>query len=338
MTRLAEARARHALAKAGLDPHVELEPLSSVTNEVWRAGDHIVRVNRHPVQRLWREATLTSLLPLELRVPRVVDYGGMIGSDWMVTERAPGQTLSRCWPTMTEGERRTAVSQLATQLQILHQFVCSEPLPEIDTPQLLTSTDGADGISRVLDALSRAQELEFVDPVMILSAKTLVREIAPALLPFDTRTFIHGDLHFENVLWDGSQLTALLDFEWSRAAPADLELDVLLRFCAYPFLHVPDDYEHLTRTVDYEQVPWWLAEDYPALFDGENALERVRLYSIAYDVRDLLLDPPRVPVKHLSRLHAYHRLEDSVRGESYLDGLAEGRMHESQATVSSSMP
>ena len=84
-----------------------------------------------------------------------------------------------------------------------------------------------------------------------------------------------------------------------------------------------------------KQVPWWLAEDYPALFDGENALERVRLYSIAYDVRDLLLDPPRVPVKHLSRLHAYHRLEDAVRGESYLDELAEGRMQESQSTVSS---
>ena len=333
MTRLAVARARHALAKAGLDPHVELEPLSSVTNEVWLAGDHVVRVNRHPVQRLWREATLTSLLPDALRTPRVVAYGGMIGSDWMVTERAPGQTLSRCWPTMSDRDRREAVAQVAEQLQILHGFVCPEPLPEIDTPQLLTSTEGADGVSRVLDALSKAQELEFVDPVTILGAKTLVREVAPALLPFDTPTFVHGDLHFENLLWDGSRITALLDLEWARAAPPDLELDVLLRFCAYPFLHVPEDYEHLTRAEDYEQVPWWLAEDYPALFEQPRALERVRMYSIAYDVRDLLLDPPRVPVRHLSRLHAYHRLEDAVRGVSYLDSLAEGRVDPVQAPV-----
>ncbi len=60
---MAAARARHALAKAGLDPDVELTPLSSVTNEVWEAGEYVVRVNRHPVARLWREATLASLPP-----------------------------------------------------------------------------------------------------------------------------------------------------------------------------------------------------------------------------------------------------------------------------------
>ena len=326
MTSMAVARACHALAKAGLDPNVTLEPLSSVTNEVWLAGEHVVRVNRHPVQRLWREATLTSLLPEEVRAPRVVAYGGIVGADWMITERAHGEILSRAWPTMSEEARRSAVAQLARMLRLLHEFECPESLPEIEAPQLLTSAEGVSAIDRVVDALSEAQELDFVDPVMILAAKTIVREVAPSLGDFDTQTFVHGDLHFENVLWDGTQVSAILDFEWARPAPSDVDLDVLLRFCAYPFLHVAEDYEHLTNAKDYEPVPWWFAADYPELFDRPNALERVRVYSIAYDVRDLLLNPPVVPVEQLSHLHPYHRLEGLVRRQSHLDRLARARV------------
>ena len=323
---MALARARHALAKAHLDPEVDLKRLNSVTNEVWLAGDHVVRVNRHPVQRLWREATLTSMLPPEVKAPRVVAYGGIIGADWMVTERATGQILARCWPTMADAQRRSAVTQLAAILRSLHRFECPEPLPAIEAPQILSCEEGAQSVERIIDALSKAQDLPFVDPVTMMAAKTLVREVAPSLGAFDTPTFIHGDLHFENVLWDGEEVTALLDFEFSRAAPPDLDLDVFLRFCAYPFLHVAPDYEHLTHASDYEAVPWWLAQDYPALFETPGMLERLRVYSIAYDVRDLLEDPPSVPVDRLSHLHPYHRLQAAVRGECHLDRFAHARV------------
>ena len=112
MNGLAEARARSALAKAGLDPKVELTPLSSVTNEVWLAGDHVVRVNRHPVQRLYREAILADLMPSEVGIPQVVKYGGIIGADWTVVERVPGQILSRCWPSMKGKQSKPVPSWL----------------------------------------------------------------------------------------------------------------------------------------------------------------------------------------------------------------------------------
>jgi hygromycin-B 7''-O-kinase len=315
---LAEARARSALAKAGLDPKVELKPLSSVTNEVWLAGDHVVRVNRHPVQRLYREAILADLMPTEVGIPQVVKYGGIIGADWTVVERIPGQILSRCWPSMSREQRRAAVSNLAFRLRHLHQWVCPEPIPSIESPQLLDSSE-RHPVERVVSALSRAQDLEHVDPVMILEAKAIVRDSASALEPFDQKTFVHGDLHFENVMWDGEQITAILDFEWSRAAPPDLELDVLLRFCAYPDLHVAEDYEHLTRAEDYADVPWWLAEDYPELFDVPRQLERMRIYAIAFEVREVLLNPPQVPPDALHPSHPYHRLQAVVAGRSHLD-------------------
>jgi len=117
-------------------------------------------------------------------------------------------------------------------------------------------------------------------------------------------------------------VTALLDFEFSRTAPADVDLDVLLRFCAFPYLHVAEDYEHLTRAEDYADVAWWMAEDYPELFDFPHEFERTRIYSIAYDVRELLLFAPPRPPRELSKHHPYNRLERTVRGTSHLHRLA----------------
>ena len=319
---MAMARARHALAKAGLDPSVDLHPLSSVTNEVWLADKHIVRVNRHPVPRLWREATLaTMLMSAGVGCPPIVAYGGLVGADWMITEKLPGQVLSRCWPAMSMSDRRRAIHQLAERLQQLHRYQLAESLPEVATPQLLASSAGPGSLDRLMDGLDAAQDLGHVDPVLILRAKTLVRESLSALHPVPATTLIHGDIHFENILWDGERITGLLDFEWARTAASDLELDVLLRFCAFPFLHVAEDYEQVTLPQDYAPVPCWLAEDYPELFAHPRLRDRLRVYSMAYDVRELLMDPPDRPVELLSHLHPYHRLADTVDGRGHIELL-----------------
>jgi len=318
---LAQARARGALAKAGLDSQVELEALPSVTNEVWAAGEAIVRINRHPVPRLWREATLEATLPEAVGCPRVLGYGGLGGADWMVTERIPGEALSRCWPTMSTEDRRDAVRQVSDRLRHLHGFVPREPLPPLNGPQLLDTTSLSAPTSDLLHALDLLQELPHVDPVVALQAKMLVRFDEPALDPSPSSGVIHGDLHFENVLWDGSRVTGLLDFEYARPAPADLELDVFLRFCAYPFLHVAADYQDVSDPADYEDVPVWLAEDMPELFAAPRFLDRLRIYSVAYDVRDLLEEPPDRAVDELHHLHAWHRLVDTIEGRGHIDRL-----------------
>jgi aminoglycoside phosphotransferase (APT) family kinase protein len=208
-------------------------------------------------------------------------------------------------------------------LAALHRTPCPADLPEIDTPQLLGSRRyGGRAVDPLLVALDRAEQLPFVDRALIREARRVVLATGEAIEPFGTTTLVHGDLHFENVLWDGLTVTTLLDFEWCRPAPPDLELDIFLRFCAYPFLHVAEDYEHLTRAVDYESVPWWLAEDYPGLFAPQDLLTRTVLYSIAYDVRELLLFPPPRPPRELSTYHPLNRLERTVQGTSYLHALA----------------
>ena len=320
------ARARRALQSAFLNTDMPLERASSVTNEVWVSDEYVIRVNRRLNPRLRREAFLAPHLPPEVQYPEVVAYGGEPGSDWLIVKRLPGDVLARYWPSMNNVERREAIHQLAGALRALHQTPAPTDLPEIDStaPQLL-STRTFSPVMPLLVAIDRLREFPHIDPTLLDRTEQLVAETAPALTPFDATTLVHGDLTFENVLWDGKRVTAVLDFEWARAGPPDLDLDVLLRFCSLPHLHVAADYEHLTLADDYREVPWWLAEDYPELFSFANQFDRVRLYSIAYDVRDLILEPPTGPVASLSQHHAHHRLDATVSGRSYLNRLADER-------------
>lgn len=324
---IATLRAKRALATAGFPADLPLERASSVTNEVWLTPDAVLRVNTRPDQRLRREAIIASTLPDGLGYPPVLAYGGDLGGDWLIVERVRGRPLSRCWPTMGDEARREAVHQLADRLRLLHSFVPPN-LPALQSrPQLLDPARlGSQAVVALVAGLRKAAGLPRVEARVMGDLERLVVATSSVLDPFDAPTLVHGDLTFENILWDSQEqrISAFLDFEWSRTGPADLDLDVLLRCVAYPELHVAADYEHLTRAVDYSQVPWWLAESYPELFSFPSQLERVRLYSIAWDVQELLRFPPSGPVTDLHPAHPYHRLVRTLRGTSYLDEMHRG--------------
>ncbi|HRW37609.1 MAG: aminoglycoside phosphotransferase family protein [Acidimicrobiales bacterium] len=318
-TGLGRARALGALAAVGL-PAANLARADSVTNEVWLTDDYVVRVNRDASLRLHREAVLSQVLPEEVGYPTLIQHGGETGSDWLVVTRLPGVPLSRAWPDMTVASRREAVRQIAERLRAVHRTVCPRLDGLHDVPQLLDpAPTGSQAVQRLLNTLQRAASWPHIDAGLMADAIELVSSTASALTPFDVPTIVHGDLSFENILWDGEQVTALLDFEFARPGPPDLDLDVLMRFCALPHLHVPLAYEHLTRAEDYAEVPWWFAEDYPELFSHPRQFERVKLYSIAWDVRELLQFPPQEALSRLHKHHPYQRLSQSLRGTHYLD-------------------
>jgi aminoglycoside phosphotransferase len=297
-----------------------------VTNEVWLTPTHAVRVNRRASNRLYREALVARALPPEVGYPTVVAHGGGRGEDWLVAERVAGEPLAHVWPDLSDADRYRAVDQLAVRLAALHATPAPPDLPPIENAPQLLEIGTADPTAPVVAALHRATSLPHVDAVMLANAIELVVSLAPALLPFEGDNLVHGDVTFENVLWHEGRITALLDVEWARPGPRDLDLDILLRCSAYPHLHVADAHVDRTRTEDYAEVPWWLARCYPSLFEYPRQIDRVRIYSIAYDVRDLLASPPQAAPRHLPDLHAYHRLQRVVERKSYIDALGRGRV------------
>jgi aminoglycoside phosphotransferase (APT) family kinase protein len=319
---LAKARARQALADAGLPSEGPLEPLRSVTNEVWLSDEYLVRLNRRQDGRLQKEMAIGGLLPPALAYPEAVAYGGEPGGDWLVLRRPRGRILSQAWPHLAAPQRALAIQHLAYLLQTVHSLPAPAELPDIDDPPLLISVDLDSPTAALVEAIDELDGLPNLDRGVLADTKGLVRDLTLALEPFRANTLIHGDIHFENLLWDGNRVSTILDWKWARPSPPDLELDVLLRFCAYPGTYVADAHRWHATAEEFADVPWQFAEAYPALFETNRQFDRMRVFSIAYDVRELLLYPPPVAVDRLPEHHAYHRLTAVLEGRSYLDELA----------------
>ena len=316
MNGLGQVRALHVLRAANLPRPHTLEMASSVTNEVWLTPQHVIRINRKATGRLRREAALAAVLPAASGYPGVLAAGDGGGMDGLVVTRKPGVPLARAWPTMSTVERRSAVTQVASRLRQIHATAMPAGLPPLSPPQLIDT-----GTLFPLDPLHRAlllaRALPGVPTSLIDEVAARVHQLGPSLHGLSAETLIHGDLTFENVLWDAGRVSAIIDFEWSRGAPPDLELDVFLRMCALPSLHVADDYQQLTRSEDYAAIPDWLADDYPELFAVPRLRERLELYSLAFDLNELLQYPPRGETRELPRLHALNRLQTTLAGRGH---------------------
>lgn len=318
--RLALVRARRALGMANLPGAESLTRASSTRNEVYLSPDHVVRVNKQPSHRLRREAELCQILPNYSWTPKVVAYGGEVGADFLIVKRQPGTNLSTAWPHLERKLRRRAIRFLAAGLRALHKVETPMNIPRIDASPHLFDGAAVTPIFPMLIALDNLKRVDGVDKGMLADLQLLIRDLGNALPSFSQRTLIHGDLTFENVLWDGEKITAFVDFEWCRGAPPDLDLDVLLRFCAYPQAHVPERLTTITKPEDYREVVQWLVEDLPEIFGHERMYDRLRLYAFSYDIRELVLDP-RPPNGRGGPLHPYNRIRAMMGSGGYLDDL-----------------
>jgi aminoglycoside phosphotransferase len=316
MVAMSQIRALHVLGAAGLGRPTGIVQASSVTNEVWMTATHVARINRRATGRLRREASLAPHLPPGCGYPGVVAAGAGGGIDWIVVHRVPGIPLAHAWPGLDRNARQSAIAQLAERLRHVHATPTPLGLDPLIGPQLLTA-DHLSPFGPVEDALSMARHLPGVPRTLLDELNGRIAELAGCIGIFDGTHLVHGDLTFENVMWDGERLTALIDFEWSRGAPRQLDLDVLLRMCAYPSLHVADEFRSASTPEHYRDVPGWLARAYPELFADHRLLDQLELFSLTYDLNELVHFPPPVD-QELPPLHAVNRIADTLRGRGHL--------------------
>lgn len=317
--RMAEMRARVALQEAGLPHDGPLVRANSTRNEVFIASEHVIRFNQQPNQRLKREAEICEILPPQSWTPQVVAHGGRPGADYLIVEKRPGASLSRIWPQMSDGQRRQAIHQFTLFLKDLHQIPNCDRIPEVDSPPHLLG--GGYPVEALLAGLQTLGRTPNVDSGLTHAAREMVLDAEDALADYNTSRLIHGDLSLENVLWDGRQITAIVDFEWCRGGPADLDLDVLSRYFAIPEAHVSAEAEEWQHTEDYYSVPLWMSEVYPELFAHPNLADRLLIYAMAFEVRDLLENPPPANKRDLNKLHPYYRLHHLVATGGHVEKM-----------------
>lgn len=292
-------------------PDSPLRASDGWSNQVWLASAHVVRFSSGRFRDSFaHERDTLQLLPPGFPHAPVRGYGRVGRREWLVQDRVPGKPLDEVWPSLNMAQRRSAIRQLGEALQILHAI----PLPTGFNNPWLTDAIGPHGQRRDAYHIAPEQYPLLLDAALLVpGAEHSVLEECGAfiaerlgLFANDSLVLVHCDLHFANLLWENDRLRAILDFEGARPAPADMELDTLLRFTREPWLYqgpMVDTGPTRTRIVG---VAEWLAEVYPALSDHSRLAARLAVYEALWQLVQLLHFPPSNgfpdPYGHLKEL------------------------------------
>ena len=281
--------------------------IPSNNNDVWRLEAGYLRVAwRGDRSRLARESELLDRLRAFLPVPEVLDCGGDDRLSWSLTAGMPGTAYEHLCVQPAPPGLRDLAREVAGLLRALHFWPVPRELAELlwrsgADPDPLRRA-GAELVllppSSALGLVPLAGQLPFVDHGVLDAAAERLRELGSLMMPYG-EVLLHGDFYLGNVLVQGDHVSALIDFEFSRMGPRDLELISVVRAL---------DAE---SRLGLRRPPLlaWLAEDYPELFGTADTDRRLWLYALAYTIRQIIFWPPdRAEADGLEATHPLHTL------------------------------
>jgi aminoglycoside phosphotransferase (APT) family kinase protein len=134
--------------------------------------------------------------------------------------------------------------------------------------------------------IEHARAAPFADLDVLDTIAARLAEVAARItISRDADVVLHGDCTAANVLVQDVRVVALLDFEWSRRGPRDIEV-TLPAFSAW---------------ADGPPILPWLAESYPELFDVPDFGQRHWFYRAGFALRGLIHWPAFAPEPELPK-------------------------------------
>ena len=279
----------------------------SNNNDVWRLKHGYLRVAwRGDRSRLAREAELLGRLQGFLPVPEVLDGGGDDRLSWSLTAGMPGAAYEHLCVQPAPPRLRDLAREVAALLRALHSWSVPGDLADLlrhpgEDPDPLRRA-GSELVltppSAVLGLIPLARQLPFVDHGVLDAAAERLAELGD-LTTADGAVLLHGDFYLGNVLIHGDHVSALIDLEFARMGPRDLELISVVRAL---------DAENRLG-IHRPPLLAWLAEDYPELFGVADLHRRLWQYALAYTIRQIIFWPPdRAEADDLEVTHPLHTL------------------------------
>ena len=334
--------AARAATRAGV-PDETFAPRHGWANEAWIGDRHVVRISSGRLRgSLSHEAAVVAVVtdqagdavPVAATVAhglvRDLDDGSPspVHAEWLVSRRLVGDTLASRWRGLAPAHRRDVGRQLGEMLESLHLRVRTDLAPA----WWIDAHDRSDAVHNsyrpkvelgpaLVDA-TRDIATSDADRAALDECEAMLRERL-VLFERDELVFMHGDVHAHNVLVDGARVTGLLDWEGSHVAPRDQELDMFLRFtCA---AHAFPERPGAPCTVDEGdmlELIGHVGDTYPALFAGDDLLERLEVYDAHWQLISILAtDRLREDGQPAVREGAWDRLRDLLDGRSHLRSL-----------------
>jgi Predicted aminoglycoside phosphotransferase len=202
-------------------------------------------------------------------IPKLITYSidkNDTNHFYEIMEKIDGVSLYNIWHTLSIEQRKDIIKQICDLLKQFHSnqkdsFDWCEYIDE----QILIHLEKAKQINYF-----NKEELTMIDQARLLFSKYLIS---------DDFVFIHGDIHFDNIIYSDGTIK-IIDFERSMVAPRDYDLNIFFRMVRMPWKYASEETEKYTNSSDYSMIPTYVKEYYPELLEAPYLAQRLAIYDI----------------------------------------------------------
>ena len=234
------------------------------TNTIYSVDDYIIRIctDSDNEERFATEIIFYKEKKKNDGIPKLYAsdiYKSVVPYYYEIIEKVSGKTLYELWYKLSDVERQKIVIKMIDILRPLHSKVVKgyEFLEMLKT-KVLYLRDKCNFDEEMFNDLINMCYKYFKD---------------------NTFGLIHGDLHFDNFMFDGTNLY-LLDFERCMVAPIDYDFKIFSRYSVQPYLWASSKTDMVTVESDYQDLMSLFLENYPELSNIPYINERLEFYSI----------------------------------------------------------
>lgn len=175
-----------------------------------------------------------------------------------IIEKLTGQTLYDIWYRIDDSKRKEITLKIIDAVKSFHSIKTEE-------------YDFKAFIKNKINDLLIKSDLE--------NKFTKLLDLCDIYFKENKFGLIHGDLHFDNFIYDGNNLK-IIDFEYSMSAPIDYDFRIFSLYENYPYLHESGYTDMKTVESDYQDLMNIIIDNYEELKDIKYLKERLTVYQI----------------------------------------------------------
>lgn len=232
------------------------------TNTIYKVDNYIIRLCTYSgnEERFKREIDFYNQNKENTYIPKLYysdTTKNIIPYYYEIIEKLDGQTLYDIWYKIDDSKRKEIALKIIDVVKSFHSI----KVEEYDFTKYIKN--------KITDLLNKAN-LNGFDNLLKL-CETYFKDNKFGL--------IHGDLHFDNFIYDGTNLK-IIDFEYSMSAPIDYDFRIFSLYENYPYLHAGINTDMKTVESDYQDLMNIIIDNYDELKDIKYLKERLTIYQI----------------------------------------------------------
>ena len=213
---------------------------------------------------------------------------------FMIYLKIEGDNLYSKWHLLNNDERRNILKQLCSILKIINKSPYKKFAKKFKINSSMNWHDKI--INKIQNSLKDIEKNKLLSSEFIHVIKKFVKN-NHNVLKEQKMALVYWDAHFDNILIQDTKIVGMLDFEKTEISSIDFVLDIIKRMVEYPKKYMSEKSEKFAKKEDYAQLLDWFCEFYSGLFNFKNLDKRLDLYSIEYNLENLILYPNAKEIK-----------------------------------------